>query len=102
MALFKFMGLLFGAGLLCLIISCDIFQKTGLPEGHNTIIEGVYHGEEPNEPFDDGDEGCASSDCHQSDLKGGVAEIKGKKVVAPSCFQCHGKVWERKGRHERD
>ncbi|MDQ7053422.1 MAG: hypothetical protein Q9P14_11180 [candidate division KSB1 bacterium] len=38
--------------------------------------------------------GCSSDKCHQEDLDGGVAEVNGIKTIAPSCFQCHGTLWE--------
>lgn len=102
MALIKFIGLLVAVGLMSLLTGCDIFYKSGLPERHNSIMEGVFHGERAEEPFENGDDGCASTDCHQPDLRGGVAKVDGKKVIAPSCFQCHGRVWEGEGRRGRE
>ncbi len=84
--------------LLFLLIGCDIFNKTGLPEDHGNVMEGIHHGEDADEPFDDDEEGCSSSSCHQRDLKGGISDVDGKPAIAPSCFQCHGKLWKGKGR----
>ncbi|MFQ5823034.1 MAG: hypothetical protein ACE5JB_03165 [bacterium] len=37
--------------------------------------------------------GCSDTECHQSDLDGGVANVDGRITIAPSCFQCHETLW---------
>ncbi len=36
---------------------------------------------------------CAGASCHQSGLVGGLVLLDNKRHKAPSCYQCHGKLW---------
>jgi hypothetical protein len=40
---------------------------------------------------------CAGASCHQSDLNGGLVLLDGKRHKAPSCYQCHSKLWNEFG-----
>lgn len=72
-------------------------EKVSLPTDHTENQDGFFHKPGAEFPFsfdeNDGNMNCASSKCHQEDLKGGKAKINDKKTVAPSCYQCHGKLW---------
>lgn len=37
------------------------------------------------------------TECHGSDLKGGMYSENGVQVACASCYQCHSSVWERTG-----
>jgi hypothetical protein len=80
-----------------ILISCDLdfptFTKSGLPAGHTVKNRGALHKMDPERPFSQ-NSGCSSNNCHQSDLKGGVAEIEGEQQIAPSCYQCHSRKWK--------
>jgi hypothetical protein len=84
-------------GIVLLLISCDGFfpsqSKPDVPADHNRKISGVLHKSGLNEPLDPG-HGCITAVCHGDSLRGGVAVSDGRQVVAPSCYQCHGAVWE--------
>jgi cytochrome c553 len=73
-------------------ISCDsIFPsqtKYGVPSDHTRNMSGALH----RSGWDDPMESCA--DCHGDSLQGGVQPVGNRRVVAPSCYQCHGAVWE--------
>ncbi len=75
--------------------------KPTIPADHTEEEGGVYH--KPGLDFPYGyneatnDKNCAGATCHHSDLRGGLAKksVRGKvEAVSPSCYQCHGKVWE--------
>ena len=91
--------------LLMLLMSCDGFfpsqSKDFLPSDHTSRKGGAYHMPGSDDPFGSG--GCASVECHGTDLMGGVALVEQGKTVTPSCYQCHDNVWdnEREGDHER-
>jgi hypothetical protein len=89
--------------LIVITLSCNsIFPtqtKPDLPKDHTRDISGVMHKAGLTSPLDR-NVGCAAASCHGSDLKGGVATGNGRKVVAPSCTQCHGALWEGGGNGE--
>jgi hypothetical protein len=62
--------------------------KPNVPPDHNVNYGGFLHigGEGADE--------CG--ECHGSDLRGHVYNYNGTLVIAPSCYQCHGNVWERR------
>ena len=95
-----FLILCFTFGLV-LLLSCDgLFPsaaRIGVPADHTESRKGALHKGGKEEPFGEG--GCSDSDCHQSDLRGGVVNFEGRITVTPSCFQCHGALWE--GERER-
>lgn len=63
--------------------------KPNVPPDHNVNYGGFLH------IGGVGAEGCGQ--CHGSDLRGHVYNYNGTLVIAPSCYQCHGNVWERRG-----
>jgi hypothetical protein len=81
-------------------ISCNSFfptqTKPDVPKNHTMDISGVLHKSGLREPMDRS-QGCSMASCHGSDLRGGVAMSNGRKVVAPSCTECHGALWENGG-----
>ena len=84
------------------LFSCDgVFPtqtKETVPSDHSDKINGFYHAPGLGDPLGEG--GC--NGCHGGDLKGGVADAGGGKTVAPSCFECHGALWEGGGEREDD
>jgi mono/diheme cytochrome c family protein len=84
------------------LFSCDgVFPtqtKETVPSDHTQKINGVFHASVLGDPLGEG--GC--KDCHGKDLKGGVADANGGKTVAPSCYECHGALWEGGGEREDD
>ncbi len=85
-----------------LIAGCDFpfprAEKPGLPKGldaHTEKLGTAFHKpgfKDPLSPVS----GCSSGLCHQSSLKGGAAFIEGRDRIAPSCYQCHGDLWNEK------
>lgn len=87
------------------LMSCDgIFpaqSKPDVPPDHTRNISGFFHRPEASDPLDLR-HGCLASDCHGVDLRGGVAvSLSGRRIVVPSCYECHGAVWEEEGDYER-
>ena len=78
-----------------LIYSCDgLFptaSKSGVPDDHKQNYGGSLHKGDEEEGPDECD------DCHSLDLRGKVSRINGVYRWAPSCYQCHGKVWDKNG-----
>jgi hypothetical protein len=78
--------MLFGA------VSCDsIFpsqSKPDVPADHTRNISGALHKPGWNDPM------ALCVECHGDSLQGGVQRAGDRRVVAPSCYQCHGAVWE--------
>lgn len=73
-------------------------DKSELPEGHTVQLKTAFHKESFFYPYGfdtkTGEINCASSRCHHSDLRGGIArDNKNRIKLAPSCYQCHGKLW---------
>lgn len=89
--------------LACVLLSCEsgFFpneDKKGLPEGHIVRLKTAFHKESFFYPYGfdirTGEVNCASSRCHHSDLRGGIARDNNDRIkLAPSCYQCHGKLW---------
>lgn len=85
--------------LLCLLASfgCDgpfpTSTKVDAPDDHTENQGGAFHKAGLEEPETE-QAGCSSSDCHQSDLRGGLALVDGVQFVTPSCYQCHGEKWD--------
>ena len=79
-----------------ILYSCDgIFPtspKSILPADHSNNISGVLHKGTGNELKPD-----ECDDCHTLDLRGKISVINGVKTWAPSCYQCHGALWNRNG-----
>jgi len=81
---------------------CDDFfptqAKGSLPKDHTLRIKSAVHkpGREYPFGFDSvlKDYNCAGRRCHHTDLQGGTAKIDDLWTVAPSCYQCHGKLWK--------
>lgn len=84
-----------------MMLSCEdgfpTENKKNLPEGHTKLIGIAFHKKGYKEPFaydmSRGEANCAGAKCHHSDLRGGMAESDGMKLISPSCFQCHGDLW---------
>jgi hypothetical protein len=73
-------------------------DKRELPEGHIVRLKTAFHKESFFYPYGlntkTGEVNCASSSCHRSDLRGGIARHSHNRIkLAPSCYQCHGKLW---------
>ena len=91
--------------LLMMLMACDGFfpnqSKDFVPSDHTSRKDGVYHMPGSEDPFGSG--GCAIIQCHGMDLMGDVSLVEQGKTVTPSCYQCHGNVWddEREDDHER-
>jgi len=79
-----------------LIYSCDgLFPsaaKSNVPADHTTNFGGILHKGSKEESNPD-----ECDDCHTLDLRGKVTKINGVYTWAPSCYQCHGKLWDRNG-----
>lgn len=75
-------------------------EKTELPAGHNYPEKTAYHMKDKFYPYgyniETGEQNCASVRCHQPNLKGGISRENNKIKYAPSCYQCHGKLWYNK------
>lgn len=68
-------------------------SKPNVPPDHNVNYGGYLHiGEREG-----GNEVDDCNDCHGNDLRGQVYNYNGHLVITPSCYQCHGAVWEREG-----
>lgn len=84
-----------GLGLLMFCASCDgpfpTQDKIGPPDDHTSKQGNAYHKPGYEHPFNS-NSGC--TDCHQPDLRGGIAEVDGEERIAPSCYQCHGEKWD--------
>jgi hypothetical protein len=83
---------------LFLSASCDSFfptqTKPYVPADHTRNVSGVLH--KPGEGGPAAEEnGC--TDCHGPYLTGAVQTAGSRRVVAPSCYQCHGALWESDG-----
>lgn len=83
---------------LMIMMGCDILGPKNLRshEEHEDAKQGVYHAKDANDTDD-----CTA--CHGATLKGGLEDtdgddLKNLGVYAPSCYQCHGNVWEDGGR----
>jgi hypothetical protein len=76
-------------------LSCDTLfpsqSKPEVPSDHTRSLSGALHRPGWNDPM----EACA--ECHGDSLQGGVQWSGNRRVVAPSCYQCHGAVWESVG-----
>jgi hypothetical protein len=78
--------------------SCDSILPTQtkpyVPADHTRDISGALH--KPGEGGPAAEEnGC--TDCHGLNLTGAVQTVGSRRVVAPSCYQCHGALWESGG-----
>jgi hypothetical protein len=84
------------------LLSCDgLFPsqtKEMLPADHTQKYGFAYHAPGLSDPLGRG----ACSDCHGGDLKGAVTDTEAGKTVAPSCYECHGALWEGGGEGEGD
>ena len=67
--------------------------KPTVPSDHNSSFNGVLHKGGSREEMTP--EEC--NDCHSTDLRGKVSLINGVYTWAPSCYQCHGALWQRGG-----
>jgi hypothetical protein len=77
------------------LLSCDgLFptqNKETVPSDHTVKIKGVLHAPGLTDPLFSG--GCFN--CHgYHDLHGGVTVRQGQRIFCPSCYECHGAVWE--------
>jgi hypothetical protein len=70
-------------------------SKPDVPADHNFNYNGVLHADVKNVGGAKDAEDC--TECHGSDLRGGVKLINGTWVYAPSCYQCHSNIWEGRG-----
>lgn len=85
-----------------IVISCGEgilgLDKFGVPVDHTELQHGALHKPNMEYPYafdwSTNEINCASSRCHHEDLKGGRARVNGKFYSAPSCYQCHGKLWK--------
>jgi hypothetical protein len=91
---------LLAAAAITMGLSCNSLfptqSKSDVPGNHTMEISGVLHKSGLREPLDGGQK-CSAASCHGSGLRGGVAVRNGRKVVAPSCYQCHEALWENGG-----
>jgi hypothetical protein len=100
MFLIKYKRILIAGFLLAILLtvySCDGIFPTAphdnlLPD-HTRNFGGVFHKETGKDDIDIND--CY--ECHTEDLKGMVIVYNGVRRWTPSCLQCHGRLWERKG-----
>ncbi len=89
-----------------IVISCEDDggiggSKPAIPSDHKESQEGIMHKEGYEYPFGldktSGEPNCSGARCHGEKLKGGPARFLIDNVVylgvAPSCYQCHGKIW---------
>lgn len=87
-----------------LVVGCDgpfpVADKIGPSDKHNVNRGGALHKEGLDHPLTES-AGCSDSDCHQTDLRGGLALVDDVVRVAPSCYQCHGKKWDDDADDER-
>jgi len=84
---------------------CDGFfptqSKPYVPKDHTADRTGFLHAPDLMNPLD-AKTGCKAVGCHGSDLKGSVAVANGRKIATPSCYQCHGALWEGNGGGRED
>ncbi|ACF14563.1 hypothetical protein Ctha_2111 [Chloroherpeton thalassium ATCC 35110] len=81
--------------LLLAIGGCGLFPtetKEALPADHTDERGYAYHAPMPNNDV------TTCKDCHGDNLKGGVSEGQ----ATPSCYQCHGSIWEIDARRENE
>ena len=65
--------------------------KANVPDDHNSNYGGFMHKGE-----DEGGTGESEcGECHGDNLRGKLYNYNGTLIVTSSCYQCHGKVWER-------
>jgi hypothetical protein len=78
--------------LLMALLSCDSMfpsqSKPEVPRDHTRNLSGALHQPGYGDPM------RTCSECHGDSLQGGVQWSGTRRVVAPSCYQCHGAVWE--------
>ena len=88
--------LILGAMVFAFFLSCDSLfptqSKSTVPSDHTVNRKGALHKSGLSDPLGVGE--CGTAGCHGADLNGSVAQVNGKKTVAPSCYQCHGALWE--------
>lgn len=68
-------------------------MKPDVPPDHTLKISGSLHKPGLFYPLDEGT-GCMTGPCHGNDLKGGSTVSADRHIVVPSCYECHGAVWE--------
>ncbi len=66
--------------------SALISSKPDVPSDHNNNRSGFLHTANPRDA-------STCTNCHGSDLRGGIYFINGRNVVTQSCYQCHGVLW---------
>ncbi|MEZ4650042.1 MAG: hypothetical protein R3E97_14885 [Candidatus Eisenbacteria bacterium] len=72
--------------------------KATVPADHDIAYDGALHKDGADDPY--GPTGwCADPRCHHVDLEGGWSLVGSthdslEDDFAPSCFQCHGALWE--------
>jgi hypothetical protein len=66
--------------------------KPTVPGDHNNNIKDALHKGTGDELKPD-----ECDDCHSIDIRGKVSLINGVYTWAPSCYQCHGALWDRFG-----
>jgi hypothetical protein len=66
-------------------------SKPNVPSDHNSNFGGFLHKGESEGGTGEGECG----ECHGDDLRGKLYNYNGTLIVTSSCYQCHGKVWDR-------
>ncbi|HEY5125258.1 MAG TPA: hypothetical protein VIK14_16125 [Ignavibacteria bacterium] len=71
--------------------------KSAIPTDHTNNIKGALHkGEGGGGGKSLNPDEC--NDCHSlDDIRGKISLINGIPTWAPSCYQCHGALWNRNG-----
>jgi hypothetical protein len=71
--------------------------KGTVPSDHTRLRGNALHKNNERFPYsfdvNTGEVNCAGERCHHNDLRGGSSRVNNNWYVAPSCYQCHGKVW---------
>ena len=75
----------------------DPGEKPVVPADHTESKGGALHTPDSGDPFPGGGN-CIDYKCHHANLEGGWALVERadgeiQQTTAPSCFQCHGVLW---------
>ncbi len=87
--------------ILFLLMGCNgVFPtetKKPVPADHTRLLGNALHKPGERDPYSydhvSGESNCASAKCHHSDLRGGLSQVNGVWTTAPSCYECHSRLW---------